>query len=184
MKKALRKFLFLFLTSRAQFEMSYLGHMRYFNFFFFQRILRVNSNVPWPVHHSSHVTQPERVVQKEALPFLGMSPACYIQAINGIHVGHNVLHGPNVHIISANHDLNDFSVHPKIGPIVLGDNCWIGAGSIILGGVELAEHVVVAAGSVVTKSFGPNVLIGGIPAKVLKDLPEYGCRLTEPSSVS
>lgn len=93
--------------------------------------------------------------------------------MNGIRVGKNVRYGPNVHIISANHSLVDYDEHPDCGPIVIGDNCWIGAGSIILPAVHLNEHVVVAAGSVVTKSFGPNVLIGGTPAKIIKNLPPY-----------
>ena len=61
-----------------------------------------------------------------------------------------------------------------MSPIIIGDNCWIGAGSILLPGVVLANHIVVAAGSVVTKSFTEdNVLIGGTPARVIKHLSYY-----------
>ena len=55
-------------------------------------------------------------------------------------------------------------------PITIGDNCWIGGGAIINPGVSLGNNVVVASGSVVTKSFGDNVIIGGNPAKIIKEL--------------
>ena len=54
--------------------------------------------------------------------------------------------------------------------VSIGNDCWIGANTAILDGVELKDRTVVAAGSVVTKSFEGNVLLGGIPAKVLKKI--------------
>jgi len=104
---------------------------------------------------------------------MGHHPGCYIQAKNGIRIGKNVRYGPNVHMISANHSLADYDRHEEGPPIVVGDNCWIGAGSILLASVTLGSHVVVAAGSVVTKSFGDDVLIGGVPAKIIKKLSPY-----------
>ena len=53
--------------------------------------------------------------------------------------------------------------------ICLGDNVWIGANSTILKNVHLGNNVVVAAGSVVTKSFPDNVLVAGVPAKIIKE---------------
>ena len=53
--------------------------------------------------------------------------------------------------------------------IKIGQNCWIGSKVTILAGVEIGEGVVVAAGSVVTKSFGSHVVIGGVPARVIKE---------------
>lgn len=61
--------------------------------------------------------------------------------------------GPGVKIISASHNLNDYDLHDSIDPIEIGDNCWFGADVIILPGVKLGDHTVVAAGAVVTKSF-------------------------------
>ncbi|MFQ5770038.1 MAG: acyltransferase [bacterium] len=58
----------------------------------------------------------------------------------------------------------------KKGRICIGDNCYIGTGSTILQGVELGEGCMVAAGSVVTKSFPPYSLVAGTPAKVIRML--------------
>ena len=53
-------------------------------------------------------------------------------------------------------------------PITIGDNVWIGGGSILNPGVTLGNNVVVGSGSVVTKSFGDNVVIAGNPARVIR----------------
>lgn len=53
-------------------------------------------------------------------------------------------------------------------PITIGKNVWIGSKSVILQGVSIGDNCVVAVGAVVTKSFGDNLIIGGVPAKVIK----------------
>ena len=58
---------------------------------------------------------------------------------------------------------------PRKGQIIIGNDCWIGRGATILGGVTIGDGCVIAAGSVVTKSFPDNVIIGGVPAKIIKD---------------
>ncbi len=61
-----------------------------------------------------------------------------------------------------------------LGKIVIGNNCFIGARSIILPGVSLTENIIVAAGSVVTKSFNEeNIIIGGNPAKKIGDWEQF-----------
>ncbi len=58
-------------------------------------------------------------------------------------------------------------------PVKIGDRCWIGCNSIILKGVTLGEGAVVAAGSVVTKDVPPRTLVGGNPARVLRENIEW-----------
>ncbi|MEC5200168.1 acetyltransferase-like isoleucine patch superfamily enzyme [Arthrobacter sp. PL16] len=78
----------------------------------------------------------------------------------------------------AIYDTNFHAVAPLdpviCSPVAIGDDCWIGAGATILPGVTLGRGCVVAAGSVVTKSFGQGTLVGGNPAKALRifEVPE------------
>ena len=52
--------------------------------------------------------------------------------------------------------------------VVVGDDCWLGAGSTILDGVSIGEGSIVAAGAVVTESFPAYCVLGGIPARVIR----------------
>ena len=90
-----------------------------------------------------------------------------------ITMGDNVLVGPGVKMFSGNHgtELNGIPMsfqQRKEADIIIGNDVWIGANSIITSGVSIADGVVVAAGSVVTKDLPPNVIAGGIPAKVIR----------------
>ena len=55
-------------------------------------------------------------------------------------------------------------------PVVIGDDVWIGANAVILPGVTIGRHCVVAAGAVVTKDVPDNTVVAGVPAKVIKTL--------------
>ncbi len=151
-----------------------IGFKRLLHYFFFQKILRVNGGVPWPVHWTSLVTEWDKIQVKSHPPFPGFMPGQYIQGKNGIIFGENIIVGPGTKIVSASHNLDDFKKHDKVGPIKIGDNSWIAANVTILPGVELGEHTVVAAGAVVNKSFTEgNIVLGGVPAKVIKKLNPY-----------
>lgn len=97
-----------------------------------------------------------------------LSSRLYIQAINGIVIDSSVLIGPDVKIISANHNSKNFNKWDESNPIVINKNVWIGANSVILPGVNLGLNCIVGAGSIVTKSFGDNSLIAGNPAKLIR----------------
>ena len=88
-----------------------------------------------------------------------------------IYIGKGSHVGPNVGLITTNHDPQNLDHHLPGKDINIGSNCWIGMNSIILPVVTLGDHTVVGAGSVVTKSFpeGPCVIAGN-PAKVIKIL--------------
>ncbi|MFZ4455584.1 MAG: acyltransferase [Bacteroidales bacterium] len=136
--------------------------------FIYQKIFRINAEVPFMVHYTSIVSRTV-YLGKNVAPYLANSGGCYIQGINTIYIGDHTMIAPGVKIISANHDLSDFSKHDKsVSPIRIGENCWIGSNAVILPGVELGNNVIVGAGSVVTKSFDSNLVIGGNPAKVIK----------------
>lgn len=90
-----------------------------------------------------------------------------------VHIGNNVLIGPGACICTPTHDTNAVE-RGKGGsyalPIVIEDDCWIGANATILPGVKIAKGSIVAAGAVVCKDVGEGVLVGGVPARVLKRL--------------
>lgn len=138
-------------------------------------LTRYNRDVPWAVHYTSTVGNPERIKRGKHV-FPGDSPGIYINAINGIEVGDYSNIGPNAGLISANHDSIDLTIHLKENPIKIGKFCWIGMGAILLPEVEIGDFTLVAAGAIVTKSFPDGYcIIGGNPARVLKQLDREAC---------
>jgi acetyltransferase-like isoleucine patch superfamily enzyme len=90
----------------------------------------------------------------------------------------------NLHPISAKRRLQDaenFSrgIFPDVyldipnAPVVIQDSVWIGANSVVLKGVTIGEGAVVGAGSVVTKDVAPWTIVGGNPAKLIREIPEH-----------
>jgi acetyltransferase-like isoleucine patch superfamily enzyme len=91
----------------------------------------------------------------------------------GIKIGSDVIIGPYVKIFSENHnyDLQDIVIRMQGESrkgITIADNCWVGAGAIILDGVAISNGCIIAAGSVVTDSVPENSVVAGVPAKVIK----------------
>lgn len=88
-------------------------------------------------------------------------------------IGDNVTIGPNTAIISDSHEIGDKlkrAGKSTFKKIVIQSGCWIGANVTILGGVTVGEGSIVAAGAVVTEDVPPNTLVGGIPARVIREL--------------
>lgn len=99
-------------------------------------------------------------------------PGCYIQGAGKVFIGNYVQFGPNVGILSSNHDLYDQRIYDK-KTIKIGDYCWIGMNSVVTAGVELGPRTIVAAGSVVTKSFPDGFcVLAGVPAKIVRYLDQ------------
>ena len=97
---------------------------------------------------------------------------CFFGAAGGITIGDDVMAGQYVRFHSENHN---FEAHDKLikdqgvthKGIRIGNNCWIGAGVVFLDGASIGNGCVVAANAVVTKEFPDNVIIGGVPAKII-----------------
>lgn len=141
----------------------------------FQKILRVDANCPFSKNYTSRVLCPEKiVVENDSLSTLrsfALSGGCYIQACQGVFIGENTTFAHGVTIVSMEHDLKNVVKIGKKGKVTIGQNCWIGAKATILTGVDLGDNVVVGSNSVVTKSFKQgNVVIAGVPAKIIKQL--------------
>lgn len=90
-------------------------------------------------------------------------------ARGGIIIEDNVMIALGVTLLTANHDLYDHQIL-RCKPIHIKRNAWIGANVNIMPGVTIGENAVVAAGAIVTKDVEPNTVVGGNPAKFIKDV--------------
>ena len=90
-------------------------------------------------------------------------------SIGGIEFGDNVQIGPHVTIVTDNHDLTNRYVL-KCRKVVIGNKVWIGAGVSIMPGVHVGDNAVIAGGAVVTMEVPANTVVGGNPAKVIRQL--------------
>jgi len=109
---------------------------------------------------------------------------CMLIDCNTITIGNDVLIAPGVQINTATHPvaMNERLTQdwdPNSGeyrwrtyalPIKIGNGCWIGANATILAGVTIGDGAVVAAGAVVTQDVAPHTLVGGVPAKFIKEV--------------
>lgn len=90
-----------------------------------------------------------------------------------IRIGKAVMFGANVSIATVGHPIKpDMRKYMYTDPVVIGDNCWIGASVTICPGVTIGENAVVGAGSVVTKDIPANVVAAGNPCRVLRQIDE------------
>lgn len=89
-------------------------------------------------------------------------------------IGNHVMIAPHTLITTIGHPLSPAKRRKSLGvtaPVKIGNDVWIGSNVTILPGVTLGNNVVVAAGAVVTKDVPDNSLVGGVPARLLKTLP-------------
>jgi acetyltransferase-like isoleucine patch superfamily enzyme len=102
----------------------------------------------------------------------------HIGAIGRLEIGNNVLIGSRVLITDHSHGgvtPAELEVTARLrplvtkGPTIIEDNVWIGEGACILGGVRVGRNAVIGANAVVTKNVGPGEVVGGMPARVLKN---------------
>ncbi len=97
--------------------------------------------------------------------------ACTFMDRGGITLEDEVLIGPKVNLITTSHPIDPSQRRATISkPILIKKRAWIGAGATILPGVTIGENSVVAAAAVVSKNVPDNVVVGGIPARVIKSL--------------
>ena len=102
-----------------------------------------------------------------------IGPHGYIGCSGGITIGNDVMMGPGVRLFSENHETTD--THKAIrdqgvrwAPIVIEDGVWIASGVTITAGVHVGAGAVVAAGAVVTEDVEDGTIVGGVPARKLR----------------
>lgn len=154
------------------FEKSFSGYVFSLKSIWIKNILRLSRPMPFPTALTCIISRSENIHFHPDDINNFQSPGTYFQNFSGhIYIGKGSYIAPNVGIITANHKFNDLNSHAEGEDVVIGEKCWIGMNSVILPGVTLGGNTIVAAGSVVTKSF-PNgkVVLAGVPAKIIKEI--------------
>ena len=95
--------------------------------------------------------------------------------IGPVDIGNHVNLAQGITVTALNHNFSDTNKRideqgVSTNPVTIEDDVWVGANAVILPGVTIGEHCVVAAGAVVTKDVPPHSLVAGVPAKVIKKI--------------
>jgi len=100
---------------------------------------------------------------------VAINQSVFIDARGGVDIGSNVNIGRSVYIYTGSHEYNKPGFDYLLKRVNVCDDAWIASNSVILPGVIIGKGSVTAAGSVVTKSTEPHTVVGGNPAKKIKD---------------
>ena len=171
MKKLLKKIFIFFDDSLfrlwvkaayPQYKRQRNGYMYNFEvirrYFFMQKIIGFNRNIPWPVDFRSKIMGVE-YIQKGIMCDPGDNIGIYINAYGGLQLGNNVNIGQNTTITTTNHNIYD---HRKISNkkgIIIGDNVWIGANCCIVAGIKIGDNVTIGAGCTIRQDIPSNSLV-------------------------
>lgn len=154
------------------FEKNTSGYIYGIKSIWLKNILRLGRPMPFPTALTCIISKGENIHFHPDDINNFQSPGTYFQNFMGhIYIGKGSYIAPNVGIITANHQLDNLDEHVEGEDVIIGEKCWIGMNSVILPGVKLGNHTIVAAGAVVTKSFPQgSVVLAGVPAKIIKVL--------------
>lgn len=100
-----------------------------------------------------------------------INAGCKFQDQGGIEIGDGALIGHNVVMATLNHAEDPSDRGSMIpGAITIGKDVWVGANATILAGVTIGDGAIIAAGAVVTRDVPENTVVGGVPAKIIKEI--------------
>lgn len=153
-------------------------------------IKKKNHLVEWRINNKHNFTQLSLNVKNSNIIKVGkysygtINVESFENSNEKLIIGDFVSIAPDVlFILGGNHQINTFTTYPlkayftekfsqddaqSKGPVIVGDEVWIGQSSIIMSGVKLGKGCVIAAGSVITKDVPPFAIFGGNPAKFIK----------------
>lgn len=135
-----------------------------------------------------YLTAWDRYREQQFIPEIKIGSDCaigawnHITCINRIEIGDGLLTGKWVTITDNSHGTTEYKdlrippakrkIHSK-GPVIIGDNVWIGDKATILSGVKIGDGAIIAANSVVTKDVPSFSVVAGVPAKIIKRISPY-----------
>ena len=95
--------------------------------------------------------------------------------IGPVTIGHHVNLAQGITVTALNHKFENPDIRideqgVSTKPVVIGNDIWVGANAVILPGITIGDHSVIAAGAIVTKDVPPHSLVAGVPAKVIKQI--------------
>jgi acetyltransferase-like isoleucine patch superfamily enzyme len=105
---------------------------------------------------------------------VGIAQNCFIQVRGKVKIGSDVIFGPGVSIFSETHNFDNsddpvcIQGETRKG-VIIEDGVWIGTRAVILDGVTVGRNSIIAAGSIVNKDVQPQTIVGGVPAKLIKN---------------
>jgi acetyltransferase-like isoleucine patch superfamily enzyme len=119
---------------------------------------------------SGVIAEPGEFVKVGSRTAVGINNVIWGQG--GVTIGEDCLLGPNVVVVSENHASSSLEIPIRQqgsvrAPIVIGNDCWIGAGAKILAGVTVGSGSIVGAGAVVTSDVPPRAIVVGVPGKIV-----------------
>jgi acetyltransferase-like isoleucine patch superfamily enzyme len=131
------------------------GYQVLMQYFWAQKIFRINGSVPWPVDFRSKIVDWPNI-DKGICCDPGDNPGIYINASGGLKLGNNVNIGQNTILTTTNHYKDDHRKKSHTQGITIGDNVWIGANVSIVAGTTIGDNVTIGAGCFVQGDIPSN----------------------------
>ncbi len=121
------------------------------------------------ISHDVKITSPHNIAIG---PDTHVTNRCILNGRGGITIGRDVLLGYESVVMTSLRNFDDRDVPVRLQgsvlkPVVIGDDVWLGARTMVLPGVTIGDGAVVAGGAVVTRDVAPFAVVGGVPAKVI-----------------
>lgn len=131
---------------------------------FYRRVMRVELAAGSSIHMGCRLTSIGALTIGAGT---SIDQNAMLDARGGLTIGVAVATGPDLMLLTAEHDPHSPTFAGRFAPVAIGDRVWLGARVTVLPGVSIGEGAVVAAGAVVTRDVAPYTIVGGVPARVI-----------------
>jgi len=136
--------------------------------FLYRHLFRVRLGRSSIVHWQTRFYEPHGISIGDEC---NIGDGAFLDGRRGLTIGNRVATGSQIMIYTLQHDMDSPAFDSVGGPVNIGDYVYIGPRAIILPNVTVGKGAVIAAGAVVTKDVPPFAVVGGVPAKVLRERP-------------